>query len=37
MVLYTVVSSGTASRDTEFDTIAELSGQMVVVQSRYSK
>jgi hypothetical protein len=29
--LYTVVSSGTASRDTEFDTIAELSGQMVVV------
>ena len=29
--LYTVVSSGTASRDTEYDTIAELSGQMVVV------
>jgi hypothetical protein len=29
--LYTVVASGTASRDTQFDTIAELSGQMVVV------
>ena len=29
--LYTVVASGTASRDTEYDTIAELSGQMVVV------
>ena len=29
--LYTVVASGTASRDTEFDTIAELSGQMIVV------
>ena len=29
--LYTVVVSGTASRDTEYDTIAELSGQMVVV------
>ena len=29
--LYTVVASGTASRDTEHDTIAELSGQMVVV------
>ena len=29
--LYTVVASGTASRDTEYDTIAELSGQMVVI------
>ena len=29
--LYTVVASGTANRDTEYDTIAELSGQMVVV------
>ena len=29
--LYIVVASGTASRDPEFDTIAELSGQMVVV------
>jgi hypothetical protein len=29
--LYTVVSSGTASRDTQFDTIDELSGQMIVV------
>lgn len=29
--LYTVVASGSASRDTEYDTIAELSGQMVVV------
>jgi len=29
--LYTVVASGTASRDTEFDTIEELSGQMIVV------
>ena len=30
-VLYTVVSSGTASRDTQFNTIDELSGQMIVV------
>ena len=29
--LYTVVASGTASRDTEYDAIAELSGQMVVI------
>jgi hypothetical protein len=29
--LYIVVASGTASRDPQFDTIAELSGQMVVV------
>ena len=29
--LYTVVASGTASRDTEYDTIAELSGQMIVI------
>ena len=29
--LYIVVASGTASRDPEFDTIPELSGQMVVV------
>ena len=29
--IYTVVSSGTASRSTDFDTIAELSGQMVVI------
>ena len=29
--LYTVVASGTASRDPQFDTIAELSGQMIVV------
>ena len=29
--LYIVVASGTASRDPEFDTIAELSGQMIVV------
>ena len=29
--LYIVVASGTASRDPEHDTIAELSGQMVVV------
>lgn len=30
--IYTVVASGTASRSTDFDTIAELSGQMVVIQ-----
>lgn len=29
--LYTVVSSGNASRDTQFNTIDELSGQMIVV------
>ncbi len=29
--IYTAVSSGTASRDTEFNTITELSGQMVVI------
>ena len=29
--LYIVVASGTASRDSEHDTIAELSGQMIVV------
>ena len=29
--LYTVVSSGTARRDTQFNTIDELSGQMIVV------
>ena len=29
--LYLVVASGTASRDPQFDTIAELSGQMIVV------
>jgi len=29
--LYTVVASGTASRDTQFDSIEELSGQMIVV------
>jgi len=29
--LYTVVATGTASRDPQFDTIAELSGQMIVV------
>ena len=29
--IYTVVSSGTASRSTEYDTIAEISGQMVVI------
>ena len=28
---YIVVASGTASRDPQFDTIAELSGQMIVV------
>jgi len=29
--LYTAVSSGSASRDTQFDSIEELSGQMIVV------
>ncbi len=30
--VYIVVSSGTASRDPQFNTVAELAGQMVVVQ-----
>ena len=30
--IYTVVASGSASRDTEFDTISELAGQMVIIQ-----
>ena len=30
--IYTVVASGTASRDTDFDAIGELAGQLVVVQ-----
>jgi hypothetical protein len=30
--IYTVVASGAASRDTEFDIISELAGQMVVIQ-----
>jgi len=30
--IYTVVASGTAQRSTDFDSIAELSGQMVVIQ-----
>jgi len=29
--IYTVVSSGTASRSTDFDAIGELSGQMVII------
>jgi hypothetical protein len=29
--LYTVVASGAASRDTEFDTISELAGQLILV------
>jgi len=29
--VYTVVVSGTASRDTDFNTISELSGQMVII------
>jgi hypothetical protein len=29
--LYTVVASGSASRDTEFDTITELAGQLILV------
>ena len=29
--IYTVVASGTASRSTEYDAIAEISGQMVVI------
>ena len=30
--IYTVVSSGTAGRDSEFDAIGELAGQMVIIQ-----
>jgi hypothetical protein len=30
--IYTVVASGSASRDTEFDTITELAGQLVIIQ-----
>ena len=30
--IYTVVSSGTASRDTDFDTTAELAGQLAIIQ-----
>jgi hypothetical protein len=30
--IYTVVASGSASRDTEFDVISELAGQLVVIQ-----
>jgi len=30
--LYTVVASGAASRDTEYDTITELAGQLIVIQ-----
>ena len=30
--IYTVVASGAASRDTEFDIISELAGQMVIIQ-----
>lgn len=30
--IYDVVASGTSSRNTDFDSIAELSGQMVVIQ-----
>jgi hypothetical protein len=30
--VYTVVASGSASRDTEFDVISELAGQLVVIQ-----
>ena len=30
--IYTVVASGTASRNTDYDSIAELAGQIVVVQ-----
>ena len=30
--IYTVVASGTASRDTDFDAIGELAGQLVIVQ-----
>ena len=30
--VYKVVASGTASRDPDFDTVAELSGQLVIIQ-----
>jgi hypothetical protein len=30
--IYTVVASGSASRDTEYDVISELSGQLVIIQ-----
>ena len=30
--IYTVVASGSASRDTEFDVITELAGQLVIIQ-----
>jgi hypothetical protein len=30
--IYTVVASGSASRDTQFDTITELAGQLVIIQ-----
>jgi len=30
--IYIVVASGSASRDTEFDTITELAGQLVIIQ-----
>ena len=30
--IYTVVASGTASRDTDFDVIGELAGQLVIIQ-----
>jgi hypothetical protein len=30
--VYTVVASGTASRDTDFDAIGELAGQLVIIQ-----
>ena len=30
--IYTVVASGTAARDTDFDAIGELAGQLVIVQ-----
>ena len=30
--IYTVVASGTASRDTDFDAIGEIAGQLVIIQ-----
>ena len=35
--LYTVVASGSASRDTEFDTITELAGQLILVSEGSSQ
>lgn len=35
--LYTVVASGAASRDTEFDTITELAGQLILVSEGSSQ